>query len=428
MNTRRYVQLSALLLALGCAPAALQMPTTPTPTLSGSSFTRTIQVLTDLDTVRDVAAGTSGVYVATDRGVLAYASEGQATPTRITSLPSLDVRALAVDGNGNVYAATARGVVRLQGSEVGAELDEPAVGDVVGLSAMADGTLYACGVEGLARHNGQAWESLGDAFQCTGLFPTPEGNLWVGTSRGVRYIEGDIVREHAEGRGMPAGWVRSVVPTQPGQAYALVQNTLESYLAWFDGTRWYGYTVADFEPKAVGLSRVGDSLVLITDAHLFRIDDAATTQGIGLKALTRGERMQVLGYRLSGDMPSVRAEAQVQQQSQTERNASRLAAIPPNHTPVEAPGLVISPLGALHPTTPASVLMISWRPACNQIGSASRNDPTRIFGPCRSTRTPIPTCSSRSPRWRCSPPRSRSPVLSGSPSWVRWATRSARHA
>ena len=331
---------------LACSPAVLQMPTVQTPSLTEARGTRLVTELTDLETVRDVAADASHVYVATDRGLLVYEAEGHTDATRITEgLASEDVRAVAV-GNDGVYVATTGGIAQVRGREVVAAIDAPPVAEVLGLATGADGTLWACGAEGLARLVAGDWESLGDPFQCTGLFPTPEGQIWIGTSRGARYLDGDVVREHRDGRGIPAGWVRSILPTAQGKAFALLQNTLETMVGYFDGSRWYGYTVENFEHKAIGLARFGGSVVLITPKYLFQIDDAASVSGIGLRPLTVGDRQQVLGYRVSADAPRGTEQAQVEQQQQTQRSPTRLAAIPPNHEDVEAPGFVIGPLGS----------------------------------------------------------------------------------
>ncbi|MEM9072281.1 MAG: hypothetical protein AAGE52_27485, partial [Myxococcota bacterium] len=228
------------LLALGlmaCGPSTLQLPTRTPDALTAQNFQRTIQTVTDLDTVRDVAEGGTFVYVATDRGLLVY---GENAPTRLTTaegLPSNDVRAVAVSPQGTATVATAGGWAEVRGNQVQEAVIPPApVGTVIGVVVTDDGVRWACGEGGVARLREGRWEGYGEAFQCTGLWPTPEGRLWIGTARGLLYVDADdVIREHGEGRGLPAGWVRGVVPAQPGQAFVLVQNATESHLAWFDG-------------------------------------------------------------------------------------------------------------------------------------------------------------------------------------------------
>ncbi len=336
-------RLLPILLCVACGPSALQLPPRTVPALRGQGFERTITTVTDLDTVRDVAEGLDRTYVATDRGLLVYGPDE--APTRLgraQGLGSDDVRAVTVDAQGTVFVATAAAVVPLRGAQLGDRLPSPPVGEVVALAALDDGTLLACGTRGIARRSGDGWEGYGEAVQCTGLWPTPQGRVWIGTAHGLLYVdEDDVIREHAEGRGLPAGWVRGVVPTQPGQAFVLVQNASESYFAFFDGSRWYSYTVPDFERPLVGLGRVGTEMVAVTRDFAFVVSDAGRGSGVPLRALGRGERLSVRSYRAritAGDVPPGAAEP-------LRRAPVRMAAVPPNHPTVEAPGFVIAPLG-----------------------------------------------------------------------------------
>ncbi len=343
--TRTHFQHTALcLLALsfttGCPPKALQLDARTTPTFQTGNFSREIRTLTDLDTVRDIASEGTTVYVATDRGLLVY-PEGS-RPTRIVDGIGPDVRAVSVSAQGVAIAASATGLFSFRGTEPGAALSEPPVGDVVALHTDLEGTVWACGDLGVARlRSGAGWEGYGEPAQCTGLWPTPEGRLWIGTTRGLWYQDAeDVIREHGESRGIPAGWVVGVVPAQPGQAFVLVQNTSEAYLGWFDGNRWYGYTIPEFEPHVVGLSRRGADAVLVTRQHAYVIQDAARGAGVPLRALSRGDRNRVLSYGAritTGDNPNTSEPLPA-------RGPVRLAAVPPNHPSIEAPGFVASPL------------------------------------------------------------------------------------
>lgn len=336
-------RLLPILLCVACGPSSLQLPPRTVPTLSGQGFQREITTLTDLDTVRDVAEGAGRVYVATDRGLLVYGEDDG--PTRLgeaQGLGSDDVRAVTVDARGVATVATTTGLARVEGAQITGTLPAAPVGEVVALAALDDGAIVGCGTRGVARLRDGQWEGFGEAAQCTGLWPTPQGRLWIGTARGLLYVdEGDVIREHAEGRGLPAGWVRGVLPTQPGQAFVLVQNASESFFAFFDGSRWYSYTVPDFERPVVGLGRVGTDMVAVTRDHAFVLGDATVAAGVPLRALGRGERLSVRSYRARitpGGVPESSTEP-------LERRPVRLAAVPPNHPTVEAPGFVIAPFG-----------------------------------------------------------------------------------
>ena len=332
--------LLATLLATGCPPKGLQLAGSTTPTFQTGAVQREMRSLTDLDTVRDVANHLETHYVATDRGLLVY-REGS-RPERITTVGE-DVWAVSVNPQGDPVVASAQGVFVLSGPQPTSTLPAAPVGTVRALHVDLDGTLWACGDLGLVRvRSGGSWEGYGEQAQCTGLWPTPEGRLWVGTTRGLWYLDADdVIREHGEGRGIPAGWVRSVVPGQPGEAFVLVQNNSESHLGWFDGARWYDYTIPDLDPVAVALGRRGSDAILVTPQHAFVIQDAARASGVALRPLGRGERSRVLSYRAritEGGHP-------IDGEPAAARPASRLAAVPANAPTIEAPGFVVSPLG-----------------------------------------------------------------------------------
>ena len=339
-------RLAPLLLALAaCGPSTLQLPATPPAELRADATVRPITTLLDLDSVRDVTAGGERVYVATDAGLLVYGDGG--APTRLgtdAGLPSADVRAVAADARGRVWVVTAGGWAFVEGTTVSGPAPAAPLGATTALAVVDDGTVWACGHEGVARFGGEDWEGFGEVAQCTGLWPTPEGKLWVGTTRGLWHVDADdVIREHAEGRGIPAGWVRSVVPTRPGQAFVLLQDANRSHLGWFDGLRWYDYTIPEFEPAIVGLGREGGDIVLLSERYAFRIQDAATGSGVALRPIARSERDRVLGYRARVST-GIREPAS---EPRPPRAPSPLAPVPPNTPRVDAPGWVVSPLGKI---------------------------------------------------------------------------------
>ncbi|MDQ3037913.1 MAG: hypothetical protein M3Y87_36295, partial [Myxococcota bacterium] len=109
---RRASFASVLGLALvACGPTAVQSTGT-TPQISTAGGARRVISLTDLEEVRDVAAGSNSIFVATDDGVLVYPAESEsasATARRIgraEGLPSTDVSAIAIEPDGAALAAT----------------------------------------------------------------------------------------------------------------------------------------------------------------------------------------------------------------------------------------------------------------------------------------------------------------------------------
>lgn len=268
---RRLVLLALLVTA--CGPAARSLR----PTLAVGGATRTVTTLTDLEEVRDVASDGSAVYAATDDGLLVYRGEG--APSRLgrtDGLPSDDVTALAVDGTG-LLVATGAGLARVEGTAITA-IPLPLGGRITDLAVIGE-TAWVCSLSGLLRRSGGSWSVFGDPFHCTTLAATPEGQLWAGSDDGVLYVdadaEGEIVREHAGGT-MPERYVRAIVPVLPGQILALVSGLQRTGLAFFDGARWYGYTLPegagiDADERVVGLVGGDEGTFFVTTHHVFLV-------------------------------------------------------------------------------------------------------------------------------------------------------------
>lgn len=342
----RLLRIAAVLaaaLSTACGATALQVPEATVPTLQAGGLARPVLTVTDLDTVRDVVETTEGLWVATDRGLLLYRSEDASRPRRFTrELPSEDVRALVAMPNGPLVVVTAGGAAGLSGEAVLPDtLPLPAVGELVAMKRVGS-KVWACGSTGLARLD-QSWTRFGEPVECTGLFPATGDALFAGTTRGLLYIDGDVVREHGEGRGLPAGYVRSVVDTGEGTAFALVQDGTRSFLAHFDGNRWFTYTIAGFEAPIVALERVNGAPALITRTAAFALmaADAEGAAGAPLVPLQAGDRGRVLAYRARLGGPEPEAEA-------AEALPPRaLASVPENLPTVRAPGFYAKPLGLL---------------------------------------------------------------------------------
>lgn len=320
-----------------CSPAGLRVSPAPTPTLAVGGLTRELDAVRDLDDVRDVADLAGTLAVATDRGVLLF-SPGADTPTRLLDgLPSADVRALAVTVDGTLVVGTSAGLARVRGDVVEPMGTAP-VGELVALAGTSDGNLYACGAAGLAIQRPEGWLTHGEPFACTGIWPTPEEHLWIGTTRGPLYLEGDVVREHGEAAGLPAGYVRSVVPAGTGRALALVQSATDAWLVFFDGERWTTYTVAGLERRPLALAHLGADAVLVTADHAFVIREASRATGVPLRALARGPHRPALSYRATTGRPDA-PDATLDR-----LGPAPLASVPPNAPEVPAPGFGIAHL------------------------------------------------------------------------------------
>lgn len=327
---------------LACGPSALQGDRA-TPTLAlGGDASRRIETLTDLEEVRGIAVTSDAVFVATDAGLLRFASGGEAAGEVVGGLPSEDVRAL-VNVDGAIIAATAAGLVRVSGEEVAPLEGVPDVGHVTDLARTADGTLWLCGLGGLARRSAEAWEAFGEPVRCTTLAPTPEGQLWVGTTAGLWYVEGDVIREHPISGGMPDGYVRSIVPVLPGKIMAILQGPIDSKVAYWDGERWHAYTLRGLSGRVVGLARRGAEVLLVGEHRVVAL--APSGQGVPLVALSSTQGT-VRSFRARVTAAAQHRPGAAVSPADALSPARSIAEVPENRPTVQAPPFVARPLEA----------------------------------------------------------------------------------
>ncbi len=308
--TAPLLSLTVLLGLVGCGPTALSIGGGDATLSLGGQASRRIARLTDLEEVRGVVQMGANIYVATDVGLIRYPA-GDIIGRPVEGLPSEDVHGVVADGEG-VLVAAGDGLVTVQGGQVAPVEGAPRIGHLTAMATTNDGTIWLCGLGGLARRGRgqQQWEVFGEPVRCTTLAPTPEGQLWVGTSQGIWYVEGDVIREHAVGGGIPEGYVRDIVPVLPGQIMALVQGPSTSQLAYWDGTTWYGYTIAGLDEQLVALVRRGGQVLLLTEGHMLAIGPRG--QGVSLTALSEAEgqvrsfrgRIQLATEHEPGQLPS----------------------------------------------------------------------------------------------------------------------------
>lgn len=260
---------------------------------------RRISSLTDCDTVRDMAASVSELYVATDRGVLVYAIDGDTAPRRVTradGLPSDDVRVVTVAPDGSALVATANGLAQLAGTSVNPAIPTPAIGPLRDLAIRDDGSVIACGQGGLARYAQGAWSGFGETVDCTKLVKDG-ANLWVGTTTGLLEIEGDdIIRDHSQERGIPEPYVQDIAPLPGNQVMALLRGPTRSLLGYFDGHHWYGYTIDGFDAPASALFELEHKVLLLTPGHAFTITPGRGN-GVALVPLQASSLVGVRGFR-----------------------------------------------------------------------------------------------------------------------------------
>lgn len=308
------LRLRALLVALtvtACGPSSLQLGGGGDSTLDiGGQARRRVQVMTDLEEVRGVVQQGTNIYVATDVGLIRYPAS-DIIGRKVEGLPSENVHGVVADGEG-VLVAVGDTLVHVEGEELTPIEGSPQVGHLTSMATTADGTIWLCGLGGLARRGqGQSnWEVFGEPVRCTTLAPTPEGQLWVGTNEGIWYVEGDVIREHSVGQGIPEGYVRSIVPVLPGQILALVQGPSRAQIAYWDGEKWYGYTIPGLDEQVVAMVRRGGQVLAITQNRLLAIGPRGA--GVSLAPLSEAEgqvrsfrgRIQLATEHQPGQLPS----------------------------------------------------------------------------------------------------------------------------
>ncbi|HEY8430049.1 MAG TPA: hypothetical protein VIL20_16820, partial [Sandaracinaceae bacterium] len=323
----------ACLSLLACGPSALRREGT-TPTLSlGGDASRRIETLTDLEEVRDVAVTSDAVWVATDAGLLRFASGGAAAAERVPGLPSEDVRGL-LEEEGALLVATAAGLVRIANGEVAPVEGVPDVGAINDLARTADGAAWICGLGGLVRKRGEAFEVFGEPIRCTTLAPTPEGKLWVGGTEGLWFVDDDVIREHPISGGMPEGYVRSILPVQPGKILAILQGPMASVIGYWDGERWFGYTLRGLDEPVVGLVRRGSEVLLVSEDRVVAL--APTGRGVPLVPLS-STRGTVRGFRARLTPIDRHRPAQTPAPADVLQPPKPLAEVPENRPTIPAP-------------------------------------------------------------------------------------------
>jgi len=337
--------------ACGGSSSALRTgPTTPPPVLSlGANDVRNITVLTDLDDTRDVARADLRVYVATDRGVLVYPATGEGAPRRFTAadgLPSDDVRAVAVDPSGAAIVATPEGLGRVTGDGASRMGASPPVGEVRALFVAADRTGWACGSEGLAKTAEGGWRRFATPIACTGIWPDGD-DLWVGTTSGLwRVDDGGVVREHGTTRGLPEVYVRDVLPLGEGRLLALLQGPSNTRIGYWDGVRWFGYTVPGFEADAVALLPHPNGTALVTPGAAYLLSRMKAPGAIELEPLSASAPGGVRSWRprLLDASELAKAAPAAAPTDPELRSPSPFVPVPENAPTVEAPPFVIVPL------------------------------------------------------------------------------------
>ncbi|MEM9861761.1 MAG: hypothetical protein AAF938_09115 [Myxococcota bacterium] len=326
-----------LLLGLiaGCGAAQLSLPDA---TLPSGPEGRRVESMTDLETVHGVVQQGDVLLAATSHGLYRWRGGGAAE-----RLVRAECWAVAFAGSSAV-ALCEGGLVDAEGTVLLGPAGLPSRARHLHATTSA---LFIGGDTGLmVATPGTPWGSapFADAAAVTGIWPGAEGAFWVGTARGLLRVSGATVEEHAAGRGLGGAHVRSVASVAPGRVLALVQDsaTSDARLAYFDGVRWFTYTLAEFTTPVVGLASDRTGPILATTRGLIRLGAGA---GVRLTSLSAGEPHQVLRYRGAGAPTAPPAPPN----AVPIPRSVRLAAVPAQQATVEAPEWTATPVASAAP-------------------------------------------------------------------------------
>ena len=238
-------------------------------------------------TLRDVAVDARGtLWVASDDGLWGQNAAGW-NQTGDGVLPSVDVRALHIDGTGRVWVATASGVVRIvEGMFQPAIANLPDIGALVNVTSDGD-DIWLLGENG-AIQLGPDDAVIGSytGFQANDLSPANRGDRYLATADGVRRVDRD-------GRLLPAG--SALLPHTDARA---VSGTA-------DAPRWVAtagglvqldghFAVIDADsglpgPCATTTRRIGDQLWIGTPTGLQAMASDGTVSAVADGQLPAGQ-------------------------------------------------------------------------------------------------------------------------------------------
>lgn len=163
-----------------------------------------------------------------------------------------NANALAVAGDGAVWAGTDHGVYRFDGQQwigrgTGAGLGDETVHAVV---AGDDGTVWAATHRGVRHFDGDAWTSwttdTSPPDRSRSVAADGDGTVWAGMGPGVARFDGQQWTTYApeDEEGLRGFGGYAVATGQDGSAWAASHDALGE-VARFDGQRWVAVTVED---------------------------------------------------------------------------------------------------------------------------------------------------------------------------------------
>lgn len=268
---RRCRSALALFFVVGaCHKHVTPPPAAPAP--KPPSFTASrVRAFSDSLAVTAIADSPSTIFVGTPRGLLRWEGARSTLLTSKEGLPADRVAAVAVDPQGGILLATAKGLSRgLKGAWTNWAA-APVGSFLTGL--VSDGkTVWAGGPEGLGRLRAGKWEHY---FADTGVTALAAGygnTVWVGTSgAGILRVArgGEKLERFGPSQGCEIDVVRGMVAVDK-TVIAIGEGPSGPRAAYYDGERFYSYELTS--PTVLEwAARAGSRTLVGAGAHIYTL-------------------------------------------------------------------------------------------------------------------------------------------------------------
>ncbi|MFK7803682.1 MAG: hypothetical protein AB8G95_18760 [Anaerolineae bacterium] len=227
------------------------------------------------------------IWVGTgDSGVAVYDGGAWTTFGRDSGLPSGRIREIFAAKDGVIWAATASGLARYDGSEwstVRFSLLDLTPIDATGVTGI-DQSVWVSSREGVYRFNGQRWDYFGINEglindDVSSITITPDRAVWIGTPSGVGRFDGTKWGRYTVRDGLPDMPVQSIVAAPDNTVSIAFGNDDEPDL--FETIRFDGLAIVPLYSGAVSnLVQQGSQLWVATAQGLVRPNSGAVLETI----------------------------------------------------------------------------------------------------------------------------------------------------
>ncbi|HWR95840.1 MAG TPA: two-component regulator propeller domain-containing protein [Arenimonas sp.] len=233
------------------------------------------------------------LWAGTNAGLVRFADTPFVTLDNYNGLTDNYVRAVAQLGDGSIMIGTSRGLNRYADEKITAIEDSASLKDdaILSLAPAKDGGLwvgmYSTGL--VHWKDGRILESVSTdsplyGSQIRALHEDRQGNLWVGTSRGVYRKKGGELKRFGEAQGLPRDFTLSLFEAKSGRIWVGSANGL----GYIDGDKAGSIDLAPYalSEDVFGFSEDPDGTLWIsTDRAILRlrngkIDSVGTPQGL----------------------------------------------------------------------------------------------------------------------------------------------------